>query len=151
MIRHITEQLPQHKENTHTFLNNSEILETPEKSTEFYIKEIVEFLKNESGFIFARFNGFKIATDKYEPIRGRSYISLPKWIENKHAVINIKNDDDIGFSFCLAYGERKNEIKKNAERPKQYYDLLQKYDLKRDLGIEGSIPPHNKMYIKIKK
>ena len=112
LIRHITEQSPQHKENTYTFLNNSEILETLEKSTEFYIKEIDEFLKNESGFVFARFNGFKIATDKYEPIRGRSYISLPKWIENKHAVINIKNDDDRCFSFCLAYGEKKMKLKK---------------------------------------
>ena len=43
LIRHITEQLPQHKENTYTFLNNSEILETLEKSTEFYNKEIDEF------------------------------------------------------------------------------------------------------------
>ena len=43
LIRHITEQLPQHKENTYTFLNNSEILETLEKSTEFYIKETDEF------------------------------------------------------------------------------------------------------------
>ena len=45
--------------------------------------------------------------------------------------------------------ERKNEIKKNAERPKQYYDLLQKYDLKRDLGIEGSVPADSKIYRKI--
>ena len=69
--------MPQHKENTYTFLNNSEILETLVKSAEFYIKEIDGFLKNESGFVFARFNGFKIATDKYEPIRGRSYNNLP--------------------------------------------------------------------------
>ena len=53
------------------------------------------------------------------------------------------------FSFCLAFGEKKNEIKGHPERPKQYYDLLQKYDLERDLRIEGPVPADSKIYRKI--
>ena len=37
--------MPQYKENTYTFLNNSEILETLEESTELHIKEIDDFFK----------------------------------------------------------------------------------------------------------
>ena len=43
IIRHITEQLPQHKENSYTILNNSEILETLEKSTKFTLKRLTNF------------------------------------------------------------------------------------------------------------
>ena len=53
------------------------------------------------------------------------------------------------FFFLFSLRREKNEIKKNAKRKKQYYDLLQKYDLKRDLGIEGSVPADSKIYRKI--
>ena len=31
--------------------------------------------------------------NKIKPLNGKSYISLPEWIANKKAVINIKNED----------------------------------------------------------
>ena len=45
--------------------------------------------------------------------------------------------------------DRKKWNYKSAKRPKQYFDLLQKYDLKRDLGIDGSVPADSEIYRKI--
>ena len=53
------------------------------------------------------------------------------------------------FLFSI-WREKKWNLKKNTERPKQYYDLLEKYDLKRDIGIEGSVPADSKIYRKRK-
>ena len=52
------------------------------------------------------------------------------------------------FFFLFSIWREKNEIKGHPERPKQYYELLQKYELKRDLGIEGSVPADSKIYRK---
>jgi hypothetical protein len=34
-----------------------------------------------------------ISIVEYKPLNGSSYIELPKWIQNKKAVINVKNND----------------------------------------------------------
>ena len=54
---------------------------------------------SESGLVIVQVNKLKFHFDKYNPTRGGSYIELPKWIQNKKACINIKNDDDK----CLMY------------------------------------------------
>ena len=37
----------------------------------------------------------------YQPLRGGSYIELPAYIKNKQAVINMKNDDEKCFLWCV--------------------------------------------------
>ena len=31
---------------------------------------------------------------KYDPLRARTYFPLPKFLENKKALVNVKNTDD---------------------------------------------------------
>ena len=38
----------------------------------------------------------------WEPISGSSYIPLPQKIRDKNAVINMKNDDDQCFKWCIS-------------------------------------------------
>ena len=54
--------------------------------SEWYLKEIVQL---------------EIHTTEHNPLKGSSYIDLPKWIKDKKAIINIKNKDDKCFLWCI--------------------------------------------------
>ena len=44
---------------------------------------------------------FTVASTVLKSALGKSYIVLPKAIQNKKATINIKNDDDMCFDYAL--------------------------------------------------
>ena len=48
--------------------------------------------------------------------RGRSYIDSPKWLKNKKATINQKNNDDNCFQYALTVALNYQNIKNNLER-----------------------------------
>ena len=37
----------------------------------------------------------------YEPLRGETYIALPKWLADEKAIINMKNSDNKCFLWCV--------------------------------------------------
>ena len=43
----------------------------------------------------------EIHTVEFNPTKGSSYINLPDWIKNKKAIVNIKNNDDKCFLWCI--------------------------------------------------
>ena len=51
---------------------------------------------------------------QYTPLRGSSYIKVPKYLEDKKAIINMKNDDDKCFLWCVL--RALNPVEKNKER-----------------------------------
>ena len=55
----------------------------------------------DSGWSFHSVVQLELHMVEYQPLRGSSYIELPAYIRNKHAVINIKNDDEKCFLWCL--------------------------------------------------
>jgi hypothetical protein len=65
---------------------------------------------------------------EYKPLSGSSYINLPDWIKNKKATINIKNDDQKCFKYCMLYHRHKNEIKYSPERIYHYKNWDNDYD-----------------------
>jgi len=46
-------------------------------------------------------SGITLKFTRNQPLRGGSYIDLPKWISNKNACVNIKNNDNECFKWCL--------------------------------------------------
>ena len=52
----------------------------------------------------------------YKPLRGESYIPLPKSIQNRKATINIKNNDDKCFIYCLGRRFDPNRQKDHLEK-----------------------------------
>ena len=50
----------------------------------------------------------------WKPISGSSYIPLPPKIKNKNAVINMKNEDNQCFKWCVV--RALNPVEKNSER-----------------------------------
>lgn len=61
--------------------------------------KISEFQDRNSGFGFLNCSHLELNINKYQPLRGSTYIDLPKIIKNKKACINIKNSDD----YCFAH------------------------------------------------
>ena len=54
-----------------------------------------------SDYIFNRIISVDVDIHEIELIRGGSYIELPEWIKNKHAVLNPKNDDEECFKWAV--------------------------------------------------
>ena len=55
-----------------------------------------------SGWVFLEVENLTLHTDIWDPIKGSSYIDLPKELKNKKAIINMKNEDnDKCFLWCV--------------------------------------------------
>ena len=57
-------------------------------------QKVQQFQNNGSGWVFENTNSFDINIDPFEPLSGSSYICLPKKLEDKKAVINVRSEND---------------------------------------------------------
>ena len=55
----------------------------------------------QSGWVFIEIIKLVLHTTKWEPIYGSSYIPLDPYLANKKAIINMKNEDDKCFMWCV--------------------------------------------------
>ena len=68
-----------------------------------------------SGWVFLEVENLTLHTDIWDPIKGSSYIDLPKELKNKNAIINMKNENNNKcFLWCVL--RALNPKDKNAER-----------------------------------
>ena len=112
------------------------ILETDEN--EIYdemVEEIVEEMQKAedavgSGWRFERVIKMVLHTTRWDPINAGSYIDLPEVLKNKQAIINMKNQDEECFKWCVL--RALNPKNKNAERVDS--DLKSKQD---SINMEG--------------
>ena len=54
-----------------------------------------------SGWVFVEVESLALHADKWSPINGSSYIDLPKELKNRKAIINMKNEDNKCFLWCV--------------------------------------------------
>ena len=55
-----------------------------------------------SGWVFVEVENLTLHTDIWDPLKGSSYIDLPKELKNKNAIINMKNEDNNKcFLWCV--------------------------------------------------
>ena len=99
-------------------------MDEPEKLVETCFQSILakieSYTKDGSEWYLKEVEQLEIHTTEHNPVKGSSYIDLPKWIKDKKAIINIKNKDDKCFLWCiLRYlyprdrdEERKGDLKK---------------------------------------
>ena len=78
---------------------------------------------SESGLVITQIDKIKFNYDKYNPTRGGKFIPLPKWISNKKACINIKNQDELCFKCSVQCGICKVYEKDHPERVSHYKSL----------------------------
>ena len=85
---------------------------------------------------------------QYKPLNGSSYIDLPKELKNpKMGLINIKNEDQKCFVYCLLYHLHQNKIKSNPQRVsiyKQYENTVDFTGINLPVSIKD-IPKIEKM------
>lgn len=91
-------------------------------------KNIQEFETKDSGWTFLRNLYLEININKYSPLHASSFIELPKFIKNKRACINIKNNDC--FCFLWSIMAALFPAKSNADRVSSYPDFNDKLNLK---------------------
>ena len=78
---------------------------------------------SESGLVITQIDKLKFNYDKYNPTRGGKFIPLPKWVSNKNACINIKNQDETCFKYSVQCGICKVYEKDHPERVSHYKNL----------------------------
>ena len=100
------------------------------------VEEILEEMRKAqdavgSGWQFLKVIKLVLHTTKWDPINAGSYIDLPEVLKNKHAIINMKNQDEECFKWCVL--RALNPKNKNAERVDS--DLKSKQD---SINMEGN-------------
>ena len=105
------------------------------------LNEQIESLEDEgSGWSFEEVDKVVIRTVVYDPLRASKYLELPKHIADKKAVINIQNNDEECFKWCLALYLRKLEepkLKNGHRVDKKLKEAAKKLNME---GIRSPTP-----------
>ena len=79
------------------------------------IEEVLaNFQQSGSNWVFQRIIRLEIHFANWKPIRGSTFIPLPAKLKNKKGVINIKNEDNQCFKWCIA--RALNPVDQNSNR-----------------------------------
>ena len=97
-------------------LHESDIIKTVNFQNDDIKRKIDSFTVGGSGWAVRQILRHYINIYQNEPIRAKGYIQLPDWINNKKATINIKNNDDKCFIYCLGRRFDPKPETKNLER-----------------------------------
>ena len=131
---------------TQTITNEIEIAELLQITQQQIVNKIQQWISEGSGWTIQSVDGHFINIVIYEPLKGSSYIPLPKELRNSgKGIINMKNNDNECFRWC--HIRRLLPQKKDPQRIKE---CDKKYVEKLDYsGIE--FPVSEKQYNKIEK
>ena len=86
---------------THYNLKSNDVDKLIELCKDGIDEHIESYQEAGSGWYFKEVEKLEIHTIEYNPTKGSSYISLPGWISNKKAIVNIQNKDE--KCFLLVY------------------------------------------------
>ena len=79
------------------------------------IEEVLaNFQQSGSNWVFQEIQRLEIHFANWQPLGGSTFIPLPAKLKNKKAVINLKNEDNQCFKWCVV--RALNPVKKNSER-----------------------------------
>ena len=142
-------------------LRADEAMKLVEDSFRSIEEKIQSFVQDGSAWQFKEVEQLEIHTTEHNPVKGSSYIDLPKWIKDKKAIINIKNKDDKCFLWCiLRYlypkeinGERIGDLKKYefSLNTKGITFPITKYDINKFENLNPDLPGINVFYLDEKK
>ena len=131
---------------TQTITNEIEIAELLQITQQQILIKIQQWISEGSGWTIQSVDGHYLNVVKYKPLKGSSYIPLPKELRNSaKGIINMKNNDDECFRWChIRY------LLPQKKDPQRIKECDKKYVEKLDYsGIE--FPVSVKQYNKIEK
>ena len=129
-----------------TVTNETEITNLLQITQQQIVNMIQQWISEGSGWIIKSVDGHFINVVRYRPLRGSSYIPLPKELQNSaKGIINMKNNDDECFRWCHI-----RHLLPQNKNPQRIKECDKKYIEKLDYsGIE--FPVSVKQYNKIEK
>ena len=77
-----------------TITESSDLSDILNTMTGIILEKVQQFQNEGSGWVFENIESFDINIDPFEPLSGLSYISLPENLEDKKAIINVRNEND---------------------------------------------------------
>ena len=83
-----------------------------------------------SEFVFDSVDLLYYKLHKISLNRGKSYIDSPKWLKNKEATINPKNNDDKCFQYASTVALSYRNIKNNPEKISKIKHFINQYNWK---------------------
>ncbi|XP_022777903.1 uncharacterized protein LOC111319374 [Stylophora pistillata] len=95
-------------------IDGSDREEIYEECVKKMMESLAVFTREGSGWTVHSVEGLDLYTAKYNPLKGSSYFKLPKHLAAKMAIINMKNEDDECFKWCVT--RALNPVKKDQER-----------------------------------
>ena len=120
-----------------------------EKLFESLLQKYQEGLKESmrgSGFIPDSVNLLYYHLQKLSLKRGGWYVDSPKWLKNKKATTNSKNNDDNCFHYTLTVALNYQNIKKDPQRISKIKPFIDQYNWK-----EIDFPSHSKDWKKFEQ
>ena len=111
-----TDPVLRHKQET--IIQKSEISIALDQAIPYILELLEKWTQRGSGWVVDQIKTLWIDIARYQPLRGSSYIPLPSEVQNKKAVINVKNKDD----HCLRWALRSalHPAANYMDRPSQY-------------------------------
>ncbi|KAK3738125.1 hypothetical protein RRG08_027738 [Elysia crispata] len=99
-------------------LQESEIATALEEAFPRLLETLEKWTQRGSGWVVVQVRTLWLDIARYQPLRGGSYIPLPKKLQDKKAVVNVKNTDDQ----CLRWALRSAifQVAKDPQRPAKY-------------------------------
>ena len=142
----LIEEKPYFNTKKQTLTNEVEITNFLETTQQQIVNKIERWISKGSAWIIKSVDGHFINVVRYRPLRGSSYIPLPKELRHPaKGIINIKNNDDECFRWCHI----RHLLPQNKD-PQRIKKCDKKYVEKLDYsGIE--FPVSVKQYNKIEK
>ena len=135
--RTMTAEFAFHSNDLKLVLEGTDISELYDEMADEIEEEIQKVNDSEgSGWTLVEVIKLVLHTTKWEPIYGSSYIPLDPYLANKKAIINMKNEDDKCFMWCVLRALYPKD--KNAERIDK--DLKSKQD---NINMKGIHYPVN--------
>ncbi|MCG8373491.1 MAG: Rho termination factor N-terminal domain-containing protein, partial [Balneolales bacterium] len=115
---------------TESIFEGTNLGEFYHRSVEKIMESLSRFQSEGSNWTIESIENVTLHTVRHNPLSGSSYIPLPAKIKNKGAIINMKNEDNECFKWCVT--RALNPVDKNAERISK---ILRKQSL--ELNWEG--------------
>ena len=94
------------------------------------INELDEFVARGSGWTLVSVDYLELRINKYNPLRGSSYIDLPREIKVKKAVVNVKNRDDKCFVWSILSALHPVDSRDHAYRTSKYQPYESELNMK---------------------
>src|SRR5688572_2919690 len=99
---------------TEVILDSTDVSEIYNNAKDKIIESMAAFQMRGSNWRLRAVQKLDINTTDYKPMKGSSFIPLPKYLANKKGIVNMKNEDEECFKWCVT--RALNPVEEHPER-----------------------------------